>query len=118
MIIALAVENNSLDSELADVFGRCRYLLIYNPEDQSQKIISNPFAAAFDGAGIQTSQLLIENNCDVLIVSKIGNQALIFLESVGIKVYKSNKDKAQSVIELFNKGKLEEMNFPNDLKRG
>jgi predicted Fe-Mo cluster-binding NifX family protein len=51
-------------------------------------------------------------------VSKIGNQALIFLESVGIKVYKSNKDKAQSVIELFNKGKLEEMNFPNDLKRG
>ncbi len=118
MIIALAVENNSLDSELADVFGRCRYLLIYNSEDQSQKIISNPFAAAFDGAGIQTSQLLIENNCDVLIVSKIGNQALIFLESVGIKVYKSNKDKAQSVIELFNKGKLEEMNFPNDLKRG
>ncbi len=118
MIIALAVETNSIDSELSDVFGRCKYLLIYNSEDQSKKIIMNPYAAAFDGAGIQTSQLLIEHNCDVLIVSKIGNQALIFLESAGIKVYKSNKNKSQSVIELFNRGKLDKAKPPNDFESG
>lgn len=118
MIIALAVENNNLDSELADVFGRCKYLLIYNSEDHSQKIISNPFAAAFDGAGIQTSQLLIENNCDVLITNKIGDQALIFLESVGIKVYKSTKVKALNAISLLNNGKLEEAKSENEIGRG
>lgn len=118
MIIALAVETDSFDSDLSDVFGRCKYLLVYNYEDQSKKIIQNPFAAAFDGAGIQTSQLLIENNCDVLIANNIGNQALIFLESVGIKVYKSPKEKVLNAIILFNEGKLERAESRNELVRG
>lgn len=118
MIIALAVEENNFDSELSEVFGRSKYLLIYNSEKQSNKIIPNPFAAAFDGAGIQTSQLLIENNCDVLIVGNIGNQALIFLESVGIKVFRSKKEKAQSVIKLYNQAKLEEVKSHNEVERG
>lgn len=113
MIIALAVENNNFDSVLSDVFSRCKYIIIYNSADYSKKIILNPFAATFDGAGIQTSQLLIENNCDVLITNKIGIQAFIFLDSVGIKVYKSHKNKASAVIELFNQGRLEEAAFQN-----
>ncbi len=118
MIIALAVEKDSLDSDLSDVFGRCKFLFIYNSEFRSNKIIHNPFAAAFDGAGIQTSQLLIENNCDVLIVHNIHNQALIFLESVGIKVYKSAKEKAMNAISCFNEGKLEEVRSQNEFDRG
>lgn len=118
MTIALAVETDSLDSELSDVFGRCKYLLIYNSEDQSKKMIPNPHATAFDGAGIQTSQLLIENDSDVLIVTNIGDQALIFLESVEIKVYKSPKEKALKAISLFNEGKLEETKSQNESVRG
>lgn len=107
MKIALAVEGNSFDSDLSDVFGRCKYLLIYNPDEHSNKIIPNPFSAAFDGAGIQTSQLLIENNCDVLIANNIGDRALIFLQSVGINVYNSTKENATNAITLYNEGKLE-----------
>ncbi|MDZ7764771.1 MAG: NifB/NifX family molybdenum-iron cluster-binding protein [Melioribacteraceae bacterium] len=118
MTIALAVEKESFDSELSDVFGRCKYLLIYNSKDQSKKMIPNPFSSAFDGAGIQTSQLLIENDSDVLIVTNIGDQALIFLESVEIKVYKSPKEKALKAITLFNEGKLEEAKSQNEFVRG
>jgi len=118
MIIALAVEKDSVDPELSDVFGRSKYLFIYNSEDQSMKIIPNPFAAAFDGAGIQTSQLLIENNCDVLVVNNIGDQAHSFLNSVGIKVYKSTKDTASAVIKMFIEDKLKEAESKNDLGKG
>lgn len=118
MIIALAVEENNFNAELSEVFGRSRYILVYNSENQSNKIIPNPFAAAFDGAGIQTSQLLIENNCDILITNNIGNQALIFLESVGIRVYKSPKATVLNAITLFNEGKLEQAEPKNELVRG
>ncbi|MBN1300664.1 MAG: NifB/NifX family molybdenum-iron cluster-binding protein [Melioribacteraceae bacterium] len=117
MIIALAVEKNSIDSYLFSVFGRCKYILLYNSGDNSRRIIPNPFSAAFDGAGIQASQLLIENNCDVLIANNIGNHALAFLNSVGVKVYKSGVVTASTAIALFDEGKLEEAESKNADKR-
>jgi len=107
MIIALAINENNFDSELSEVFGRSKYLLFINSEDESKKIICNPFASSFGGAGIQTSQILIENNCDVLITKSIGEHAYSFLKSVDIKVFISKEDSVLKTIELYEKGLLE-----------
>lgn len=107
MIIALSIDENNFDSELSEVFGRSKFLLFLNSEDKSKKIICNPFASSFGGAGIQTSQILIENNCDVLITKSIGEHAYSFLKSVDIKVFISKEDNVLKTMELYERGLLE-----------
>lgn len=107
MIIALSINENNFDSQLSEVFGRSKHFLFLNSEDESNEIICNPFASSFGGAGIQTSQILIEKNCEVLITKSIGVHAYSFLKSADIKVYISNEDNVSNSIRMFEKGLLE-----------
>lgn len=106
MNCAFAIQENSIDSQLSDVLGRSKYFLIIDTNTGAKQIITNPFAFSFGGAGIQASQLLIENDCDVLITKTIGAQVLSFLESAGIKVYLYPGMKSEKALELFHDGLL------------
>jgi predicted Fe-Mo cluster-binding NifX family protein len=119
MKIAVAVENPDPDSMISEGFGRSRYLLIHDTINESDTIITNPFFASVGGAGIETSQILIENNCDALITSSIGKHALMLLKSAGVQVFLSTETTANNALNLFREGNLNsvELNTPRHHRR-
>lgn len=75
--------------------------------------MSNPYYIELGGAGLQSARFLIEQNIDVLITKKIGNNPLRFIISSNIKIYLSSIDNVSEVIKLFYKGKLKEIKNRN-----
>ncbi len=104
--IAVAIDKPERLSPLSEVFGRSNFFLIYDLLEDSEDVLTNPFAKELGGAGIQSARYLIENNVDVLIVKKIGTNPFRFLTSADIEVYQCQGTNATEAIRLFTEGKL------------
>ncbi len=107
MKIAFAISGKGANPCFSEVFGRSKYFKIIDSDNGRSSILCNPFSESFGGAGIQTSQFLIENECDVLITKTIGAQALSVLEAAQIKVYLCSCDDSIEAEKQFNEGELE-----------
>lgn len=118
MKIALAISEQTPNPRLSDVFGRSKFFKVTDSEDGTSKIICNPFAELFGGAGIQTSQFLIEKNCDVLIVKTIGAQALSVLESAEVKTFICSSKNCDEAEKLYAENLLETAKIENLCRSG
>ena len=112
MNIAVTIKTDETDSFLSEIFGRSDFVLFSDEEFREKRIIRNPFANAFGGAGIQLAQLIIEKNAEVVITKNIGKGALNTLSSGQVKVFYI-KDSVQisvrDALELFKENELEEV---------
>ena len=106
MITAVAICKSELSAPLSRQFGRSEFFILFNNEDNSKKIIRNPYADTFGGAGIQTAQLLIENNVDAVIVKQIGIQAVRILSAADIKIFRTKKNNVDESLHLYSTGNL------------
>lgn len=106
MITAVAICKPEQSAPLSRLFGRSEFFLLFNKEDNSKSIIRNPYADTFGGAGIQTAQLLIENNIDAVIVKQIGIHALRILLAADVKVFTTNVKNVSEALKLYMQGSL------------
>ena len=105
MRIAVSSMGKTLDSEVADVFGRCAYFLIIE-DGEIKEIVENISANQMDGAGISAAQLVAEKNVSAVIAGNIGPRALDVFKQFNIKVYKG-AGPVKEVIEKLGKNELE-----------
>lgn len=106
MLIAITSEGLEPTSLVAEKLGRTPFLIFYETEKNTFESLRNPYANLFDGAGIQTSQLIIEKNADAVITIEIGLNPLRFLKSANVKVYSCTKKQVIEVINDFVENKL------------
>ena len=84
-------------------------MIFYNKDRETFEVMDNPHSAAFGGAGIQTAQLVIENNANAVIACDICLNAYRLLRSANVKVFPCLKLKVSEVIREFELGKLIEV---------
>lgn len=101
MLIAITAESPDTDSMVAEKFGRAPFIIIYDTVKNTSEYLHNPFVNLYGGAGIQTSQFIIENNVEAVITKDIGPNPLRFLKSADIKVYLCAGGKIIDVIKDF-----------------
>jgi predicted Fe-Mo cluster-binding NifX family protein len=106
MKIAVAISNPEKIYLLSELFGRSSFFLIYDTDDKSENVFTNPFANELGGAGIQAARFLIEKNVGIVITKLIGKNPFRFLTSANIKVYRCNEETANEAFRLFNEDKL------------
>ena len=106
MLIAIASEGLDTDSLVAEKFGRTPYIIFYDTEKNTFESLRNPYANIFGGAGIQTSQFIIEKNVIAVITTEIGINPLRLMESAGVEVYSCSKMQIKEVVNQFVEGKL------------
>ncbi len=106
MLIAITSEGLEPDSLVAEKFGKTPFIIIYNSEKNNFESLRNPYADLFGGAGIQTSQFIIEVNANIVITIDIGINAYRFLKSAGIDVYACSRDRVKEIVQEFIEGKL------------
>ena len=99
-----------LDDEKQNVcvsFGRAPYFLFC--ENGNTEILENHAAQEQGGAGLKAAQFLVDQNADVLITVRCGENAAKVFDMADITVYKSQGENALSQVKLFEDGKLEKL---------
>lgn len=107
MIIAIPVDEEKNDVCVS--FGRAPYFLFYNTENKKTEILENLSAEAQGGAGIKAAQFVVDNNADVLITIRCGENSADVLKAAEIEIYKADKKLAIENIKAFMEGKLTEL---------
>lgn len=106
MLIAITSEGSEPTSLVAEKLGRTPFLIFYETEKNTFESLRNPYANLCGGAGIQTSQLIIEKNVDAVITIEIGLNPLRLLKSANVKVYSCSKKQVIEAVKDFIENKL------------
>lgn len=104
MLIAIPLDENKNDVCVS--FGRTPYFMTYDTNSNATNIIINPATSAQGGAGIKAAQIIVDNNIDILITIRCGENAAEVLKAAKIKIYQAEKTTALDNINKFTKGKL------------
>lgn len=105
MRIAIPLDEDRL--AVCVVLARAPYFLFQ--DDGKETIVENPAAQAQGGAGIQAAQFLADNNVNVLITVRCGQNAAEVFNAASIKIFKSVHKTAADELIAFADGKLEEL---------
>ena len=109
MIIAITSDGNNLHSRVAEKFTTAQFIIFYNKDIEKFEAFRNPHSAVFGGAGIQTAQLIIENNATAVIACDIGLNAFRMLQSANVKIYPCQQSSVIEAINDFASGKISEL---------
>lgn len=109
MKIALPNAGKSLDSKLAQIFGRSDYFIIAqveNNEIKSFEAIENS-AKNEHHAGIKIAQILVAKGVEVVIAKEVGANAENILSSKGIRIVNCNEEvSVKEAIQKFLRGEI------------
>ena len=75
MIIAIPVNENNAEPSICVSFGRAPWFLFHNTETGETQTLGNPAANAEGGAGIKAAQFVVDQNANVLITVRGGENA-------------------------------------------
>lgn len=109
MKICISSKGKDRESLLDKRFGRCDYFQIYDTETGDFRVLENESKMSNGGAGIAASNLLIDENVDVVITGNLGPNAFGVIEEGGIKPYTSESIAISSVLEKYENGELKEI---------
>jgi len=84
MKIAIAAEKKNIESETCPRAGRAPYYLIFE-KDKLVKTIKNPFAVGGGGAGHGVIQMLSNENVEIIISGKFGDNMQEALKEKNMK---------------------------------
>ena len=90
-------------------YGRAPLFMKYDTETKEKEFLVNEAADAPGGAGIKAAQMIIDNNTDVILTPRCGENAVEVLKEAKIKLYKTTSDDIDGELEKFANGKLNEL---------
>ena len=82
MKIAIATNDKT---NVSEVSGRASYYLIYE-KGELIKTIKNPFAIGSGGAGYGVVKMMSDENINLIIAGKFGNNMIVALKEKGIEL--------------------------------
>ncbi|MFH1415385.1 MAG: NifB/NifX family molybdenum-iron cluster-binding protein [Elusimicrobiota bacterium] len=112
MIICITSTGNDLEAQLDFRFGRCRYFIFLDNNTGKFDAVENPAVNAMHGAGIQSSQLVLERKPDAVITGNIGPNASSILATAGINVFGGLSGTVKEAASDYITGKLEQLTAP------
>jgi predicted Fe-Mo cluster-binding NifX family protein len=110
------IESDGLGSKICDHFGSAPYFAIIESDDRTMELIPNANAEHMHGA-CNPIMALANNRIDAVIVRGIGRNALVRLNSAGIRVYTSDATTTGAAVEDLISNKLQEFD-PNGACEG
>ncbi|PKM51217.1 MAG: dinitrogenase iron-molybdenum cofactor biosynthesis protein [Firmicutes bacterium HGW-Firmicutes-7] len=106
MKIAIPVDDKSVETHICQSFGRTQYFLIYDTETKEKIFLDNRAAGSQGGAGIKAAQTVVDNNVNVLLTPRCGENAAGVIKAGNIKIYKTISESIQDNIQAYIDGKL------------
>ena len=110
MIIIVSALISNIDSPMSARFGRAPWFIRFNTETSTWEAIENTGPNQPGGAGVATTQLLIDQGVEAAISGRFGPNAKQALQAAGIKMYSVDADRltVDEAIKQFQSGELTE----------
>ena len=105
MKVAVSSTGNGLESNVADVFGRCPYFIFVDTQNGQIKgfeAVENKMTAQPSGVGVSAAQMVAEKDISAVIAGAVGPRALEVFRQFDIQVYKASgsvKEAVQKFLE-------------------
>ncbi len=109
MKTAIPVDTKNMDTTVCDHFGRAPFFMVYNDKTDSVTFIANTAIASSGGAGIKAAQTIVDNNINVLLTPRLGENAGKVLQAAKIKIYQTNGASAKANLDAAQKNELKEL---------
>ncbi|MFW5803332.1 MAG: NifB/NifX family molybdenum-iron cluster-binding protein [Verrucomicrobiota bacterium] len=101
MKIAVTSKGQGLDDAVDPRFGRCPFFVVVDGETMECEALENRNAAAGGGAGIQSAQLMADNDVEVVLTGNCGPNAYRTLEAADIRVVVDVSGTVREAVEQF-----------------
>ena len=109
MKIAIPVDQQSLESNVAANFGRAANFLFFDTESKAVEYLDNSAVMSQGGAGIKAAQSVADHGVKVLITPRCGQNAVDVLNGANIEMFQAIEGNAQANLDAFAEGKLESL---------
>lgn len=106
MRIAITSQGRELSSEVCPRFGRADYFIFVDPDTLEFEAMPNPNVTAVGGAGIQSSQQMVNKDVSAVLSGRVGMNAFRVLEAAGIEVFENVDGTVGEAIDKFKNKKL------------
>ena len=105
MKIAIPLDENRQD--VCPVLARAPYFLF--AEGNQTEILENPAAQSQGGAGLKAAQFLVDQQTDVILTVRCGQNSADVFAAAEIGIYKTKPGSASENLRAFQEGKLEKL---------
>ncbi len=107
MKIAISAEKPNVESPVDLRFGRAKYFMIHDDENQTWELLDNDQNLnSTQGAGIQSAANVVNAGCKVLISGHCGPKAFAALSKAGVDVYIVKGGTVREAAIAYKDGKL------------
>ena len=110
-----AEDNKGLESNVYGHFGSAPYFLIFDTEAKTSEFLKN--AEDHEHGQCVPVGRLMPHNISAVLCGGIGAGAASKLNAAGMKVYKGEAETLEKMLEIFNTGKMPELDV-NDCCKG
>lgn len=111
MKIGVLAEGDTLDSYVAEDFGRAPYFLIVDMDTLDFVIVDNEHKDAATGAGMLVADAIVELGVDAVIVGGIGHHGYDKLTAAGIIVSMDEEGSVEESVTDFKRRHERKMKF-------
>jgi len=113
MKIAVSAEGPALEAEVDPRFGRCRYLILLDPETMEFEAVDNSRSRESGGAGVSAAQIAANKGAKAVLTGNCGPNAYEALSAAGIEVVTGVTGKVKEVAQSYKLGKLRPSTKPS-----
>ena len=108
MKIAICAQTNDVQAAVDSRFGRAAFFAVYDDAAQTWEFIPNrQNLQAAQGAGLQSAQLLVDADIQVLLACNVGPKAMAALTGSGIRVFQAARGQTlQQALAAYQSNKL------------
>ena len=100
-IIAITTSGQGIESEIDKKFGRCQYILIYDPETEEVTSYKNKFLQQSSGVGVKTAEFIADKGVKKVLTFKVGPKAAQVLDKAGIETVTGLKGQAEKNLNKY-----------------
>jgi predicted Fe-Mo cluster-binding NifX family protein len=106
MKTVISAQTPSITAPMDPRFGRAAYFCIYDNESGKSLFLDNPHIDAQGGAGVKTSEMIVEAGASKVISGHFGPKAKEILDKFNIQLIEIEEGKTiQEIIEMLNNNK-------------
>ena len=105
MIIAIPLDENQKD--VCPVLARAPYFLF--SRDGEIEILENPASQAQGGAGLKAAQFLVDQETDVILTVRCGQNSADVFAAAEMEIYKTQSNSAEENLSAYQEGKLSKL---------
>lgn len=106
--IAVTSMGETMESPVDPRFGRARYFVVYDLDDDNWDVVDNGSAMdAAQGAGIQAAQRVARTGAGAVATGHCGPKAFRALQSAGVDVFVGAEGTVREVVDRYRRGELQ-----------